>query len=124
MKTLFKSTHTVTTRTISHNMGQTPKFGYFVRQCLTKHFKGNWGECKKLSTDDEDYPGDGDLNDAALKNGSRILSAYKFPQSLYGQKLGYYDSKVTEETKIWIITDAQDDDGERLATTVLYPGEY
>ena len=48
------------------------------------------------------------LNDEALQDGSRILSAY-----------------ITRAgEKIWIITEATDDRGQRSATTILLPDEY
>lgn len=73
--------------------GQSPAF------FLAKHFVGDWGEvCKE----------DAGLNDAALLDGSRLLSAYK---TLLGERL-------------WIITDAADDNGQRYATTILLPEEY
>ncbi len=48
------------------------------------------------------------MNDLALVDGSRIMSAYK---TLLGEK-------------IWIITEATGDDGHRAATTILLPDEY
>jgi hypothetical protein len=51
---------------------------------------------------------DRQANDLALIDGSRILSAYR-------TSLG---------EKIWVITEAVDDAGNRAATTVLLPGEY
>jgi hypothetical protein len=48
------------------------------------------------------------LNDEALHNGSRILSAYILPP----------------DVKIWIITEGTDEKGERAATTALLPEEY
>ena len=53
---------------------------------------------------DEDH----ELNAAALQDGSRILSAYK----------------TTKGVKLWIITEAEDGDGHRSATTLLLPEEY
>jgi len=49
------------------------------------------------------------VRDDALHNGSRILAAY-----------------ILDKTgvKIWIITEAVDDNGERPATTALLPSEY
>jgi hypothetical protein len=47
-------------------------------------------------------------NEMALKNGSRILSAYHLPNGV----------------KVWIITEAEDDDGKRVASTLLLPEEY
>ena len=65
-----------------------------------RHICKDWGD---LSDDDKR------LNDEALHDGSRILSAYVLP---------------TTDVKIWIITDAADDAGERNATTALLPVEY
>ena len=73
--------------------GQTPAF------FLDQHVSGNWG-----IVGEEDWK----LNDEALKDGSRILSAYL---TLKGKKL-------------WVITEATDDDGHRAATTLLLPEEY
>ncbi len=66
---------------------------------LSRHIQGDWGEVC-----DEDKG----LNDQSLIDGSRLLSAYK---TLRG-------------TKIWIITEATDDNGHRAATTILLPSEY
>jgi len=73
--------------------GQTPDF------FLAKHLSGDWGE-----VDAEDRG----LNDQALLDGSRLLSAYR---TLMG-------------VKIWIITEAAGDDGRRASTCILLPGEY
>jgi hypothetical protein len=73
--------------------GQAPD--YF----LDRHVRGDWGEVEK-----EDWQ----LNDQALQEGSRILSAYK----------------TLKGAKIWIITEATDDNGDRAATTLLLPDEY
>src|SRR5208282_2628159 len=73
--------------------GQTPDF------FLEQHVQGDWG-----IVNEEDWK----LNDEALKDGSRILSAYL---TLRGKKL-------------WIITEATDDSGHRAATTLLLPDEY
>jgi hypothetical protein len=51
---------------------------------------------------------DKELNDEALKDGSRLLSAYRLKNG----------------TKIWLITEAVGDDGRREATTILLPEEY
>jgi hypothetical protein len=51
---------------------------------------------------------DRQLNLAALEDGSRILSAFK---TLRGRR-------------IWVLTEATDDDGHRAATTILLPQEY
>ncbi len=67
---------------------------------ITRHVKGDWGE--ELCVEDRL------LNDQALKDGSRILSAY---QTATGEK-------------IWIITSATDENGKRAYTTILLPDEY
>ncbi len=66
---------------------------------LSRHVVGDFGD---LDAEDKD------LNDRAIIDGSRILSAYK---TLRGDKL-------------WVITEAADDDGDRSATTFLLPSEY
>lgn len=73
--------------------GQTPAF------FLAKHSQGDWGEV---------CTSDARLNDQALVDGSRLLSAYR---TLKGERL-------------WIITEAADDQGNRLASTILTPQEY
>lgn len=66
---------------------------------LRRHAACDWGDI-----DDDDKA----LNDEALKDGSRLLSAYH----------------TSSGTKIWIITEAADDEGRREATTLLLPDEY
>lgn len=66
---------------------------------LARHVAGDWGDL-----DDEDKR----HNDEALKDGSRILSAYNLRSGV----------------RIWIITEAADDSGQRAATTILLPDEY
>jgi hypothetical protein len=61
---------------------------------LNRHAAGDWGD---LSNDDRR------ANAEALKDGSRLLSAYH----------------LKDGTKIWIITEV-----DRSATTVLLPAEY
>ena len=66
---------------------------------LRRHAAGDWGE---VSAEDKA------LNDQALLDGSRLLSAYR----------------TSKGTKIWVITEAVDDQGRRAATTILLPDEY
>ncbi len=61
---------------------------------IARHARGDWGEL-----DDEDKA----ANDAALRQETRLLSAYRTKQG----------------TKFWIITEA-----DRSVTTVLLPDEY
>ena len=66
---------------------------------FARHVRGDWG-----TVDAEDAA----LNDEALKDGSRLLSAYR----------------LKDGTKIWVITEAEGDNGKREATTILLPEEY
>jgi hypothetical protein len=66
---------------------------------LEKHVSGDWG-----LVNDEDKR----ANDQALIDGSRLLSAYR----------------TLKNTRIWIITEAADDEGKRAASTILLPEEY
>jgi len=66
---------------------------------LDRHAAGDWGEV---------CASDAALNDQALVDGSRLFSAYT----------------TLKGTKLWIITEATDDAGNRAATTLLLPEEY
>ncbi len=66
---------------------------------LDRHYSGDWGNMEK---DDKA------MNERAVKDGSRIMSSYD---------LGGGDT-------IWVITEAEDDRGLRLVTTLLLPEEY
>jgi hypothetical protein len=61
---------------------------------LCRHQSGDWGDVP---------PEDQEENDLSLESGFRVLSSYK----------------LRDETKIWIITEA-----DRSATTILLPDEY
>jgi hypothetical protein len=69
--------------------------GFFI----ARHASGDWGE---VSEEDRK------LNDEALLHGDRILSAYR----------------TLKGVKLWVITEAVDDNGHRAATTILLPDEY
>ncbi|MGP3659709.1 hypothetical protein ACTU9R_22305 [Burkholderia gladioli] len=71
------------------------KTGTDVLILLGRHVSGDWG-----ALDEQDWQ----ENDRAVRQGSRILSAYE---------LG------TDRSRIWIITE-----WDRSATTLLLPGEY
>lgn len=64
------------------------------RTILGRHALGDWGDVP---------PEDKDMNDQALTNGSRLLSAYTLATGV----------------KVWIITEA-----DRASTTILLPEEY
>ena len=66
---------------------------------LARHLAGDWGE-----VDAHDKA----ANHKALKDGSRLLSAYT----------------LNTGTTIWLVTEAQGDNGNRAATTALLPEEY
>lgn len=68
--------------------GQSPS------QFLNRHLSGDWGD---LCVEDRK------LNDEAVENGDRVLSAYT----------------LTTAEKIWVITEA-----DRSSTCVLLPSEY
>jgi hypothetical protein len=66
---------------------------------LARHVTGDWGDLD---------PEDKALNDAALIDGSRILSAYM----------------TRKGERIWIITEATNEVGLRYCTTILLVSEY
>jgi len=75
------------------------KSGQSAIEFLQRHVQGDWGDmCEE----------DRQANDQALIDSSRILSAYR-------TSLG---------EKVWIITEAVDDSGNRAAATILLPSEY
>ena len=66
---------------------------------LNRHQKGDWGDLKAH---------DRAANEAALKDGSRILSAY-----------------MVKGDRIWVITEAVGEDGViRASTCILLPEDY
>jgi len=73
--------------------------GQSPSEFLSRHAVGDWGD---LCDDDKQ------ANDNALVDGSRLLSAYR----------------TTKGIKLWIITEAADDEGHRAATTTLLPRDY
>ena len=66
---------------------------------LARHAAGDWGDVNQ-----EDQR----ANDEALAHGGRLLSIYR---TLRGVRL-------------YVITEAADDNGQRAATTILLPEEY
>jgi hypothetical protein len=75
------------------------KAGQQPFEFLRRHLQADWGIVGAE---------DAEANNESLKDGSRLLSAYILKT---GQKL-------------WVITEAEDDDGNRAATTLLLPEEY
>ena len=67
----------------------------FRTDCLMRHLKGDWGDlCEE----------DKEANQQALRDGSRILSAYIHP---------------TTKEKLYVITEA-----DRSSTCLLLPDDY
>ncbi len=73
--------------------------GQTADEFLSRHVTGDWGDL-----DDEDKA----LNDAALADGSRLLSAYT----------------LRTGEKLWVIIEAVNEVGLRYASTLLLPEEY
>lgn len=91
VKPLFPLGQTVATRgaiEAMQGLGVTPA------ALLSRHHCGDWGDLDQEGKQS---------NDAALKNGCRIFSAYQ----------------LAEAVKFWVITEA-----DRSATTILLPEEY
>lgn len=74
--------------------------GQSVWEFLTRHLAGDWG-----LVDAHDKA----ANEEALKDGARLLSAYRLK---------------TNDVTIWLVTEAEDDNGNRAATTALLPDDY
>jgi len=75
------------------------KAGQTAEELLDRHLRCDWGiVCAE----------DAASNDESLKDGSRLLSAYS----------------LTTGEKVWIITEAVGDDGQRASTCLLLPEEY
>ncbi len=66
---------------------------------LARHVSGDWGDL---------HEEDRHLNNLALIDGSRLLSAYA----------------TAKGERIWAITEAADNGGRRAATTILLASEY
>jgi len=94
---LFQFGRCVQTSGVAHESNNSPEFALNVRKCLNRHLSGDWGD---LCDDDKK------LNDEAVKNEDRILSAYNLNTS-------------EGDNKIYIITE-----WDRSVTTVLFPSEY
>ncbi|AQX72734.1 hypothetical protein [Dehalococcoides mccartyi] len=95
----FNTGQIVATRGVYDLACENPEFAQFIQKSLNRHIKGDWGD-----VNDEDKQ----TNDQALKQGTRLLSAYnddRFPQN--------------GVATIWVITEA-----DRSATTILFPDEY
>ena len=73
--------------------------GQSADEFLARHVTGDWGDL-----DDEDRS----LNDAAVSDGSRLLSSYT----------------TRKGERLWIITEAVNEVGLRYSSTLILPSEY
>ena len=67
--------------------------------CLVRHITGDWGDVDEHDRQE---------NEMSLQNGWRILSSYM----------------LSNGTKIWVITEAANDEAVRESTCFLLPSEY
>lgn len=94
----FEPGQLLATASIADDMERSAAFREGVTEALRRHLSGDWGDLD---------PEDTQTNEDALLDGSRLFSAYH-----------------VQGVKIWIITEAKDDQGRRSATTILRPEEY
>ena len=73
--------------------------GHQPGEFLERHQSGDWGHLGAH---------DAHMNNLALVDGSRILSSYR----------------TRSGAELWIITEAEDEGGQRPCTTMLLPQEY
>jgi len=73
--------------------------GVAVGTLVARHAAGDWGHLD---------PEDKGLNEQALVSGARIFSVYR----------------LSADVTVWVITNGDDEEGHRDATTVLLPQEY
>ena len=94
MAVSFKMGGLFMTAGVSQLVGESPDFQKFVSESLDRHARGDWGDL----CDEHKHE-----NELSLREGFRLLSAYK----------------AKDLPRIWIITEA-----DRSATTILFPDEY
>jgi len=95
-KPKFNLGQVVATPGAIHSLRQS---GEMPAKFLNRHVSGDWGD---ISDNDRE------LNEEAVKDGSRIMSVYS----------------TSKGTKFWIITDATNEGGRREVTTLLLPEDY
>jgi hypothetical protein len=71
-----------------------------LAELLGRHVSGDWGDLDAYDRRE---------NDRALRSGACIFSAYQTPQG---------------GGRVWIITEATDDQGARRSTCILLPEDY
>lgn len=91
----FRLGSVVATIGVDQKVNEDPEFKNFISESLRRYINRDWGDtCKE----------DREWNNAALRNGERILAVYIYPKT---------------KQQIWIITE-----WDRSVTTVLFPEEY
>ena len=112
--------HLVATRAVDRQLMGHDAGRAFVMSCLRRHQSGDWGDLGSH---------DAEANDLALVTGARVLSSYLIPGQVR-QGTGAEpdpDSRLREviaDERLWIITEAEDSQGVRSQTTVLFPSDY
>ncbi len=74
------------------------KLGVHPVSLLRRHVRGDWGDMD---------PSDRTANANAVKDGGRVFSSY-----------------MVNKEKVWVITEAVNDDGVRYSSCILLPSEY
>lgn len=96
MNTKFSPGHVVATPGALDALAESGQDADFF---IHMHLSGNWGE-----VDAEDQK----ANNQALIDGSRLLSSYR----------------TLKGVVIWVLTEAEGDDGQRASTCLTTPDEY
>ncbi len=99
---LFPLGRVVATRAVSVAMQSAPEFATFVVESLARHNEGDWGDLDLSDTT---------ANDLALIHRDRLMSVYEIPAHAALEDM--------PNASLWIISE-----GDRSATTVLWPSEY
>ena len=92
------------TKGVSEDAEKNENFREFINISINRHINKDFGEMEE-----EDI----ESNKESIINGSRIFSSYKIDKKLNN-----------ENDKLWIITEAENENKEREYTTILYPKEY
>lgn len=106
--------HLVATRAVDRQLLGQDEGRAFVMACLRRHAGGDWGDLDGH---------DAEANDLALVTGARILSSYLIPEQVRRDAGTGADAGVGDD-RLWIITEAEDSDGVRSQTTLLFPSDY
>lgn len=112
--------HLVATRAVDRQLMGHAAGREFVMSCLRRHQSGDWGDLDRH---------DAEANDLALVTGARVLSSYLIPGKVREGAGAEGNSgprlrEVIVDERLWIITEAEDAQGVRSQTTVLFPSDY